>query len=108
MGWIQAGMFRDDSGEEEEKRQFLRNQKASCRNANVKVGEDFFEGLDVFKGVRHVKVHGDSWERKSGTVVMSGQEFPVWQDEGWNHWELDPDEIHTKELVSKGDFHYKI
>lgn len=107
MGWIQAGMFRD-SEEEERCNRFVASQKASCRNVSVKVGEDVFNGLDVINGVRHVKMYGDSWERKSGIVVIDGQEFPVWQDKKWSHWELDPGEIHTKEMASKGDFHYKI
>lgn len=106
MGWIQAGMFR---GEEEDRRnRFVSSQKASCRNVSVKVGEDVFDGLDVINGVRHVCIYGDSWEKKTGIVVLDGRQFPVWQDEKWSHWELDPGGIHAKELVSEGNFHYKI
>jgi hypothetical protein len=106
MGWIQAGMFKGD--EEEKRNRFVSSLKASCRNARVKVGEEVFDGLDVVRGVRYVKAYGESWERKSGIVVIDGQEFPVWQDEKWSHWELDPDGMKTREMDAKSNFRYKI
>lgn len=106
MGWIQAGMFRGD--EEQSRNEFIAAQKASCRNATVQVGGEYYGGLDVIRAMRHVKVYGGKWDKKTGIVSVGEQEFPVWQDEGWSHWELDPDEFHANELSSKSDFHYKI
>ncbi|OLD63782.1 MAG: hypothetical protein AUF65_01355 [Chloroflexi bacterium 13_1_20CM_50_12] len=104
MGWIHAGT---NGSIERSQEEFLISQKVSCRNASVKVGDDVFNGLDIIHGIRHVKVYGDDWERKTGIAIIDGQEFPVWQDEKWTHWELDPGEIHAKE-AAKSDFHYEI
>jgi len=106
MGWIQAGMFRGD--EEDRRNNFVNNLQASCRNARVKVGEEFHEGVDITSGVRYVKAYGESWERKSGIAVIGGHELPVWQDEKWAHWELDPDGMKARELATKSNFRYKI
>ena len=108
MGWIHAGQGSEYDGEERSRKDFVMSQKASCRNASVKVGEQVFDGLDIISAVRHVKIYGASWERKTGIAVIDGQEVPVWQDEKWSHWESDPGEMHKKELASKSDFHYEI
>lgn len=106
MGWIHAGQG-SDGGEERFRKDFSLSQRASCRNASVKLGEQVLDGLNIFSAIRHVKVYGADWEIKTGIVMIEGQELCVWQDEGWSHWELDPGEIHSRE-AKKGDFHYEI